>query len=348
MNLRKSLGTALLVFIASVLVFAVLANFVNSSISVSQAAAVAPECAGCDGDVKIHNSPGEPIPVTKDEPKVCLFHLHGLNFDPGSIVDWWIETQPGGTVVLSGTVTILADGTYKTGQLSLPDGQYKLYWHEEGCPGGEKQKVFKVECPTTPTSTPVTPTATNTPVTPTATPVTPTETPVTPTETPVTPTATNTPNPTLTNTPEPTNTPTKLPTNTPTEFPTEEPTMTPTPTRTPPPESKANLSVLCQGCWSNEAKLWVGGTEQTPPQRFALDANGWPAVHWTLWNLVPWELRVKVSLPAGLDPNRWKFIRWVGTGPNDYLWTDEWTGTMNPSQSIKIDFQLVDTAFWNN
>ncbi len=340
LKLKRSLRTVFLGLIALSLSLAVLANFVNSSISVSQAAAIVPDCARCDGTVKTHNDPGEPNPITKDEPKVCLFHLHGLNFDPGSIVDWWIETQPGGTVVLSGAVTILADGTYKTGQLSLPDGQYKLYWHEEGCPGDDKHKVFKVECvlPTatftpqpTATNTPE-PTATNTPVTPTATPVTPTETPVIPTETPVTPTQTPiTPTPVTPTWTPPTATPV-IPTATPTK---------------PPERGTSNLGVLCQGCWSNEATLWVGGTEQTPPQRFALDANGWPAVHWTLWNLVPWKLRVKVSLPAGLDPNRWKFIRWVDTGPNDYLWTDEWTGTMNPSQSIKIDFQLVNTSSWH-
>ena len=104
--------------------------------------------------------------------------------------------------------------------------------------------------------------------------------------------------------------------------------------------------MLCEGCWSNFAWLWVGGTEQQP-QALVPDSTGEPAALWTLWNNVPWEIRVKVTLPAGLDPNRWKFILWVGTGPKDYLWTDETTFTINPNQTFKIDFQLVDTAYWN-
>lgn len=38
----------------------------------------------------------------------------------------------------------------RTGLLSLPNGMFKLYWHQEGCPGGDKHKVFKVDCPPPP------------------------------------------------------------------------------------------------------------------------------------------------------------------------------------------------------
>lgn len=88
----------------------------------SQAVFAAPEYVGCEGTVYIHQSPGEPSSLTKDDSKLCLFHLHGLDFDPGSVVNWSIATKPGGNVVLTGTATILSDGIFKTGQLSLPNG----------------------------------------------------------------------------------------------------------------------------------------------------------------------------------------------------------------------------------
>ncbi len=104
--------------------------------------------------------------------------------------------------------------------------------------------------------------------------------------------------------------------------------------------------MLCQGCWGNQAILWVGGAEQ-PALTFVPNHEGWPAVHWTLWNSDPWTLRIKATLPAGLDPNRWKLLLWTGSGPDDYIWTDEVTFTIYPGQSVLYDFQLVDTAFWN-
>lgn len=106
----------------------------------------APPPPGCNGDIKTHDGNGEPSPIEQDHPKVCTFHLHGFNFDPQGDVHWRIETQPGGSEKASGSLTMDASGAGRTGLLSLPDGQYKVYWHEEGCPGGDKHKVFKVEC----------------------------------------------------------------------------------------------------------------------------------------------------------------------------------------------------------
>jgi len=154
------------------------------------AAGAKPAPPGCNGDIKTHNGNGEPSPITKDQPKVCSFHLHAFNFDPGAKVVWSIKTQPGGNQVLAGDLTVDSSGAGRTGELNLADGQYKVYWHQDGCPGGDKHKVFKVECAPPPTATPVPPTAT--PVPPTATPVPPTATPVPPTATPVPPTATPT------------------------------------------------------------------------------------------------------------------------------------------------------------
>ena len=153
---------------------------------------------GCNGDIKTHNGDGEPSPIVKDEPKVCSFHLHGFNFDPGTQVAWSIKTQPGGVEVLSGNLTAGGNGEIRTGLKNLPEGQYKVFWHQAGCPGGDKHKVFKVDCaPPDPTATPTSPPA------PTATPTTPRqlETP-----TPTTPPATATPT-----TPPPTATPTATP-----------------------------------------------------------------------------------------------------------------------------------------
>jgi len=111
------------------------------------AAGAKPAPPGCNGDIKTHDGNGEPSPITKDEPKVCGFHLHAFNFDPQASVIWRIETQPGGATVDSGSLNIGNDGAARTGEMNLADGMYKVYWHQDGCPGGDKHKVFKVECP---------------------------------------------------------------------------------------------------------------------------------------------------------------------------------------------------------
>ncbi|MDP3998158.1 MAG: hypothetical protein Q8P89_00885 [bacterium] len=215
---------------------------------------------GCNGDIKTHDGNGEPDPVQKDEPKVCSFHLHGFNFDPGTEVDWRIETQPGdpgqgGTEVLFGSLTVGDNGEIRTEEFHLPNGMYKVYWHQAGCPGGEKHKVFKVECPL-PTPTPVQPTPTPTTqpgVTPTVPPTaTPTEGPsptATPTQMP--PTATPTTPTGVTPTPvQPTPTPTTQP-----GVPTATPPVVTTPTPLPPGPGRIKV-----GKW-----LWHLDTQiQTP------------------------------------------------------------------------------------
>ncbi|MEE1786124.1 hypothetical protein PUR71_24965 [Streptomyces sp. SP17BM10] len=101
---------------------------------------------GDNGDVKIH-SDTTAVSDTRDETKVCTFYLDAFNFDTVQQVNWTIETQPGGTQVLAGSIT-LTNGTGNTGNLSLPDGMYKLEWTFVGESGTAKQKVFQVSCAT--------------------------------------------------------------------------------------------------------------------------------------------------------------------------------------------------------
>ncbi|MCE5259486.1 MAG: hypothetical protein LLG44_10615, partial [Chloroflexi bacterium] len=143
------------------------------------------------------------------------------------------------------------------------------------------------------------------------------------------------------------------PVATPTAAPTQPADPSARPTQTPEPlpavQSEAlysQLSVRCAGGWSGSATLWVGGTEQSVTQGFELDNIGRPAALWTLWNQEPWLVTVRLTLPEGLDPNRWKFIQWIGNGPEDYVWTNEATVTLGVDDFKQIEFQLVDTAFW--
>jgi hypothetical protein len=218
---------------------------------------------GFNGDVKIH-TPAHEEAGQANQPKICgTFHLHGFDFDANATGSWSIHTQPGDAVVASGDYTADANGEWESGALTLNDGQYKLDWDQDGAPGAEKHKVFKVECEETPTPTPtVAPTPTPT-VAPTETPtVAPTETPtVAPTETPtatptgteipetptptVAPTETPTVAPTATPTEAPTATPTVAPTATPTEAPTATPTVAPTATPTPPQAIVVLLKFNC-------------------------------------------------------------------------------------------------------
>jgi len=300
MRLKQPLGTLFLALAAVTLVLALMVSLTTNSAPVSLAAVSSGDADAMPdssaGTVNLHNDPGEPSPIDKNEPKVCLFHLHGFYFKPFNSVVWQIATQPGNVVMLSGTEVAGTDGTFKTRQYNLPNGMYKLYWREQGAT--IKHKVFTVDCPT----------------------------------------------------PTPTNTPTATPTSTPEwqELPSPTPTSTLVPTATPTPRSgpRSDVGVLCQGCWSNQAILWVGGTEQ-PPLTFVPNHDGWPAVHWVLWHSEPWVLRIKVTMPAGLDPNRWRLLLWVGDGPDDYIWTDEVSVTIQPGENLFYDFQLVDLYFWN-
>ncbi|MEU6879290.1 LPXTG cell wall anchor domain-containing protein [Streptomyces sp. NPDC046712] len=140
---------------------------------------------GDNGTVKIHDSKtGEEL--RKNEPKVCSFYLDAFGFDAGQKVNWHIEAwanndQDKGTTVKSGLITLDADGHERTEDMTLPDGQYKLFWNWEGENGRAKHKVFKSKCKpsetpsgtpsTTPSETPSgTPSESASPTTPGATP----------------------------------------------------------------------------------------------------------------------------------------------------------------------------------
>lgn len=188
------------------------------------------------GTVKIHDGNSE-SEGPANNPKVCTFHIHFF-LGSGSSGAWRIATQPGGTEVLSG---VWSSGSADSVRVpphpttfSLPDGQYKLFWSQAGQPGGDKQKVFKVDCassPGTPTQAPG-PSASGGPTaSPTASSSTPPPT-AAPTDAPVaSPTAT---------VPAPTDPPTAAPEVTPgaspdaSALPTAVPTPTPTPTPSPP------------------------------------------------------------------------------------------------------------------
>ncbi|MEU0373342.1 hypothetical protein ABZ070_24350 [Streptomyces sp. NPDC006283] len=105
---------------------------------------------GDNGTVKIHDATtGEEL--RKNEPKVCSFYLDAFNFDAGQQVDWHIEAWANndvdkGVAVKSGSLTLDAEGHERTEDMTLPDGQYKLFWNFDGENGRAKHKVFKTDC----------------------------------------------------------------------------------------------------------------------------------------------------------------------------------------------------------
>ncbi|MGW1116835.1 LPXTG cell wall anchor domain-containing protein [Streptomyces tanashiensis] len=105
---------------------------------------------GDNGTVKIHDSKtGEEVKA--NEPKVCEFYLDAFNFDATQKATWHIEAwanndQDKGTEVKNGAITLDAEGHGRTEDMTLADGQYKLFWNFDGEHGKAKHKVFKVEC----------------------------------------------------------------------------------------------------------------------------------------------------------------------------------------------------------
>jgi hypothetical protein len=258
----------------------------------STSLAAAPS-VGCDGSIMVHKDAGEPDPITAGIlvlppsgvsalPRVGLFHLHAVGFDAGSLVGWVIKNQADGTQVLAGELSIRIDGSNQTNQLRLQNGQYVVYYHEAGCPAGDKSQEFSVERQETGPAETINPAI----------------------------------NPGVFTAPG------NLPSS-----------------------GRASVSVVCRGCWSSVAQVWVGGTEQSP-QVLAPDASGALAALWTFWNSSSWQIRVRVTLPVGLNTNRWKLIAWVGTGPQDYIWADDVTFRLDPHQLSQVVFQLVDTYSW--
>ncbi|NYI05988.1 LAETG motif-containing sortase-dependent surface protein [Allostreptomyces psammosilenae] len=104
---------------------------------------------GSNGTVKVHDAVTDEE-VRANQPKVCEFYLAGFQFDDLEKVDWRItpDWQGGeGEAVASGSI-VLADGTGRTEDMTLPSGHYKVFWEIEGNQNPtEKHKVFKVECP---------------------------------------------------------------------------------------------------------------------------------------------------------------------------------------------------------
>ncbi|MFI0901512.1 LPXTG cell wall anchor domain-containing protein [Streptomyces sp. NPDC020983] len=103
---------------------------------------------GDNGTVKIHDAKtgGED---TSNNPHVCTFYLDAFKQDGGQKVSWQIVDQPPtgkDKVEADGTITLDATGHGRTGDMTLPNGHYKLLWTFEGEHGKAKQKVFWVAC----------------------------------------------------------------------------------------------------------------------------------------------------------------------------------------------------------
>jgi hypothetical protein len=117
---------------------------------------------GDNGDVKIHNSTTA-VTDQRNEPHVCVFYLDAFGFDAGQSVSWTIKSWPptgSRTVVASGALALDSSGDGHTGDMTLQNGHYKLFWNFAGENGFAKQKVFWVACPAaapSPTPTPSTP-----------------------------------------------------------------------------------------------------------------------------------------------------------------------------------------------
>ncbi|MEU1225460.1 LPXTG cell wall anchor domain-containing protein [Streptomyces sp. NPDC005828] len=105
---------------------------------------------GDNGTVKIHDSKtGEEIKA--NEPKVCEFYLDAFNFDASQKAIWHIEAWSNNDLekhetVKDGSITLDAQGHGRTEDMTLADGQYKLFWNFDGENGKAKHKVFKVAC----------------------------------------------------------------------------------------------------------------------------------------------------------------------------------------------------------
>ena len=114
------------------------------------AAPASADPGGNNGDVKIHDT-GTAMEDHRNEPHVCNFYIDGFNFDGRSSGSWRIEGwAPTGSGVKSSNSWGPADGNgnWRSNNISLPDGHYKLFAKQTQpmTPGGEKQKVFWVEC----------------------------------------------------------------------------------------------------------------------------------------------------------------------------------------------------------
>ncbi|MCZ4102158.1 hypothetical protein C8250_042010 [Streptomyces sp. So13.3] len=103
---------------------------------------------GDNGTIKIHDAKtGEDL--VKNEPHVCAFYLDAFFFDGLQQADWKIvEIPPTGKnqEAKTGAITLDSKGHGRTGDLSLPNGHYKLIWNFNGEHGKAKHKVFWTNC----------------------------------------------------------------------------------------------------------------------------------------------------------------------------------------------------------
>ncbi|HUG07231.1 MAG TPA: hypothetical protein VMQ78_11865, partial [Candidatus Limnocylindria bacterium] len=84
---------------------------------------------GFNGTVKIHVSPGEPDPVQRNQPKVCVLHIHGFQFDASAMGWWKIDWQSQGSGSAAGPENwgpADSNGDWKSRAITIPPGHYKL------------------------------------------------------------------------------------------------------------------------------------------------------------------------------------------------------------------------------
>lgn len=177
---RANLATLAGVLTAAGMTLAFAAPSVAVQLSSGGKSAAAP---GDNGTVKIHRS-GTPVTDPRNQPHVCSFYLDAFGFDAAQSVSWQIKSWPptgDRTVVASGALTLDSSGDGHTGDMTLSNGHYKLFWNFQGEHGFAKQKVFWVSCPA-PTPPPTSPPPTSPPPTspPPPTTVSPTPSPTKP------------------------------------------------------------------------------------------------------------------------------------------------------------------------
>jgi LPXTG-motif cell wall-anchored protein len=121
------------------------------ALSLSAAPAAFATPPGDNGNVKIHDiETGEYD--HRNNPKVCTFYIDGFTFDAAQKVDWHIEAWANndldkGETVTSGSLTLDGSGHERTAEMTLADGQYKLFWNFDNQKSeAAKHKVFKVDC----------------------------------------------------------------------------------------------------------------------------------------------------------------------------------------------------------
>src|SRR5947208_366716 len=89
---------------------------------------------GNNGTIKVHKNGVEgDVELRRNMPHVsCSFHLYGFHFDEAQSGSWKIVAwSPGGdhqTVAASGNWHATADGDWRSGNIVLAEGHYKLFF----------------------------------------------------------------------------------------------------------------------------------------------------------------------------------------------------------------------------